>query len=422
VTARSKTDRGLWRDPDFLKLWGSETISLFGSSVTTLALPFTAVQLLSATPQQMGYLGAARFLPFLLLSLPLGVWVDRHRRRPLLVLANLGRAVLLALIPLCTLFSWLRMDLIYAIAFCVGMLDALFQLSYASYLPGLVGQDHLVDANSKLQASASVAEIAGPGLAGVFVSWLGAPIAIAVDAASYLLSVLGIGGIRSVEGAPVSSLKKANLVAEIMEGLQMIFRQPMLRLMALEAATFNGASQALSTLLVIYATRDLHLSAGRIGLIFSAAGVGALIGSLLAGPLARRIGFGRALVNMAALACLPPLLVPAAQSLPGFTLPVLMASYFFEGIGLAASSIHFLSLRQALTPAHLLGRMMASYRTLTYGILPLGALLFGFLGERLGVHAALWLGTGLTSVAWLWVRFSPVWPLRELPRSPTNHG
>ncbi len=198
----------------------------------------------------------------------------------------------------------------------------------------------------------------------------------------------------------------------------MIFRQPMLQQMAIEAATFNGASQALSTLLVIYATRELHLSADRIGLIFSAAGVGALIGSLCAGPLARHLGFGRALVNTAALACLPPLLVPAAQSLADFTLPVLMTAYFFEGIGLAASSIHFLSLRQALTPAHLLGRMMASYRTLTYGILPVGALLFGFLGERLGVRAALWIGTGLMSVAWLWVRFSPVWRLRELPQTP----
>lgn len=420
MTAQPQTGRGLWREPDFLKLWGSETVSLLGSSVTTLALPLTAVQLLNATPQQMGYLGAAQFLPFLLLSLPLGVWVDRRRRRPLLVLANLGRAVLLALIPGCALLGWLRIDLICAIAFCVGTLDALFHLSYSSYLPGLIGQEHLVEGNSKLQASASVAEIAGPGLAGALVSWLGAPVAIAVDAASYLLSALGIGGIRSVEAAPAAGRDQANLVTEVKEGLQMIFRQPMLRQMAIEAATFNGASQALSTLLVIYATRELHLSADRIGLIFSAAGVGALIGSLCAGPLARHLGFGRALVNTAALACLPPLLVPAAQSLADFTLPVLMTAYFFEGIGLAASSIHFLSLRQALTPAHLLGRMMASYRTLTYGILPVGALLFGFLGERLGVRAALWIGTGLMSVAWLWVRFSPVWRLRELPQTPAS--
>ncbi|WP_019011731.1 MFS transporter [Deinococcus aquatilis] len=422
MTTEEQVSRGLWIDPNFLKLWGSETISLFGSAITSLALPLLAVQLLNATPAQMGYLGAAQFLPFLLLSLPLGVWVDRRRRRPLLVLANLGRALLLALIPLGAMLGWLRMEVIYPIAFFVGTCDALFHLAYSSYLPGLVGQHHLVEGNSKLQASASVAEIAGPGLAGVLVGWLGAPVAIAVDVTSYLLSALGIGTIRHVEISLGHSRQKVNLIREIKEGLQLIFRHPMLRIMAVEAATFNGGAQALSTLLVLYATRELHLSADRIGLIYGVAGVGALIGSMVAGPLARRIGFGRALVSTAALACIPPLLVPAAQSAPGFTLPVLMTAFFLEGMGLAASSIHFLSLRQALSPVTLLGRMTASYRTLTYGIVPLGALFFGFLGERVGVRTALWIGTGLMSVAWLWVRFSPVWRLEELPQSPAIHA
>ncbi|GAA5513943.1 enterobactin exporter EntS [Deinococcus carri] len=265
-----------------------------------------------------------------------------------------------------------------------------------------------------------MAEIAGPGLAGVLVGWFGAPVAVAVDAASYLLSALGIGSIRHAETRPAHGRQKVNLIREVKEGLQLIFRHPMLRIMAVEAANFNGAAQALSTLLVLYATRELHLSADRIGLVYGAAGVGALIGSMLAGPLARRIGFGRALVSTAALACIPPLLVPAAQSAPGLTLPLLMTAFFLEGMGVAASSIHFLSLRQALSPANLLGRMAASYRTLTYGILPLGALFFGFLGEKVGVRTALWIGTGLMSVAWLWVRFSPVWHLEKLPQSPVT--
>lgn len=405
---------GLLTDTDFLKLWGSETVSLFGSAITTLALPLTAVNLLHATPVQMGYLGAAQFLPFLLLSLALGVLVDRRRRRPLMVIANLGRAALLALIPLGAFLGWLRMEFIYPIAFLVGTLDALFHLSYSSYLPGLVGQAGLVEGNSKLQASASLAEIAGPGLAGVLAGWLGAPLALAVDAASYLLSALGIGSIRRPEEPPISSETRVNFVAEVKEGLRLIFGHPMLRVMAAEAATYNGAAQALSTLFVLYATRELHLRADQLGLVFGAAGVGALIGSFLAGPLARKLGFGRALTGTAALCCIAPLLVPGAQGSPATVLAVLMLAYFLEGLGVAASSIHFLSLRQALSPAHLLGRMTASYRTLTYGILPLGALFFGFLGQALGVRTALWIGTGLMSVAWLWVRFSPVWHLKDL--------
>lgn len=418
MTTKQQVQRGLWKDTNFLKLWGSETISLFGSAITSLALPLTAVQLLNATPQQMGYLGAAQFLPFLLLSLPLGVWVDRRQRRPLLILANVGRACLLALIPLGTILGWLKLEFIYPIAFCVGTLDALFHLAYSSFLPGLVGQQHLVEGNSKLQTSASIAEIAGPGLAGVLVSWLGAPLAIAVDATSYALSALGLAGIRYDEPRPEHQHREINLFLEVKEGLQLIFHNAMLRVMALEAATFNGAAQSLSTLLVIYATRELHLGADKLGIIYGGAGVGALIGSLMAGPLVQRIGFGKALVSTAALACIPPLLVPAAQSAPALALPLLILAHFLEGMGVAASSIHFLSLRQVLSPAHLLGRMTASYRTLTYGILPLGALLFGFLGEKLGVRTALWIGTALMSVAWLWVRFSPVWELKILPITP----
>lgn len=422
--ARVSVQRGLWRQTDFLRLWGSETVSLFGSAITALALPLTAVTTLGATPTQMGFLGVAQFLPFLLLSLPLGVWVDRSRRRPLLVLANLGRAVLLALIPLGAALGWLHLNVVYPVAFLVGTLDTLFHLAYSSYLPGLVGQAGLLEGNSKVQASASVAEIAGPGLAGLLTGWLGAPTAIALDAVSYLLSALGIGTIRRVESPPEPQPTQIDLRAEVLAGLRLVFSSPLLRVMATEAGIFNGASQALSTLFVLYATRDLHLGADRLGLILGAGGVGALIGSLLAGPLARKLGFGRALVWSAMLCCVAPLLIPAAQGRPATLMGVLMLAYFLEGTGVAASSIHFLSLRQAVTPLPLLGRMTASYRTLTYGVLPLGALLFGFLGDHLSVRTALWIGTGLMSVAWLWVRFSPVWHLHDLPARPESppHG
>ncbi len=411
---------GLWRDREFLKLWGSETVSLFGSAITTLALPLTAVTLLHATPAQMGLLGAATFAPFLLLTLPLGVWVDRTRRRPLLVAANFARAVLLALVPFGTALGWLSIGGLYPIAFLVGAFDALFHLAYAAYLPSLVGQDHLLEGNSKLQASASTAEIAGPGLAGALVGLIGAPFAVALDAASFLLGALGIGVIRRPEPRPTRPGTPVKLVREVRAGLQLVFGHPLLRPMALEAATFNGCAQAAGTLLVLYATRDLHLSPGLIGLIFAMGGVGALIGSLLAGPMATRWGLGRALVGMAALACLPSLLVPLASGARPQVVATLMLASLLGGAGVAASSVHFLSLRQALTPPALLGRMTASYRTLTYGVLPLGALLFGFLAQALSIRAALWVGAAGVSLAWLWVRCSPVWLVRSLPESPAH--
>lgn len=401
--------------PDFLKLWGSETVSLFGTAITTLALPLTAVTRLDATPAQMGMLGAAQFLPFLLLALPLGVWVDRRARRPLMIVANAGRAALLAVIPLGAAAGWLRMDTLYPVALIAGTLDVLFHLSYSAYLPGLVGTARLVQGNSSLQASASVAEIAGPGLAGVLIGWLGAPGALLLDAASYVLAALGISAIRQREVAPARAGHPVHLLTEVREGLGLVVRHPMLRAMVIEAAIFNGAMQALGTLFVLYATRDLHLSPAQLGLIFGAGGVGALLGSLLAGPLAVRVGFGRALVLAAALACVAPLLVPAIHGTPATTVPLLMLAYALEGVGVAASSIHHLSLRQALTPPELLGRMSASYRTVTYGVLPLGALLFGVLGQHMGLNAALWVGTAMTATGWLWVRCSPVWTLRQLP-------
>lgn len=409
--------QGLWRDGEFLKLWGSETVSLFGSAITTLALPLTAVTLLNATPAQMGVLGACTFAPFLLVTLPLGVWVDRRPRRPLLIAANLARALLLAFISLGAARGWLDLTLLYPLAFLVGTFDVLFHLSYSAYLPSLVGRQHLLDGNSKLQASASTAEIAGPGLAGALVTTLGAPIAIALDAGSYLLSALGLAAFRRPE-IPPDAPTKVHVVREVLEGVRLVAHHRLLRVTALEAATYNGCAQAAGTLFVLYATRELHLNPGVIGLVFAAGGVGALLGSLLAGPLATKWGVGRALVGTAALAGIPTLLVPLASGPREVVIGVLLLAYFLSGTGLAASSVHFLSLRQALTPPDLLGRMTASYRTLTYGVLPIGSLSFGALAQAWDLRAALWVGAAGLALAWLWVFFSPVWGVRRLPEPP----
>jgi MFS family permease len=309
---------GLWRQPDFLKLWAGQTVSLFGSQVTTLALPLTAVLVLRATPVQMGILGAAQFLPYLLLTLFAGVWVDRRRRRPMLIVADLGRAGLVGLIPLLALLGWLRMDALYGIALLLGVLTVLFDLAYQSYLPALVQRTHLIEGNSKLQVSASVAEIGGPGLAGLLVQVITAQGAVLVDAGSFLVSVLSLTLIHKPEPAPVAPPTRQNVRRELAEGLRLTFGNRYLRALAGEAATSNGFGEAITTLFVLYAVRQLGIGPERLGLILATGSIGALVGSATAGTLGRRFGVGPTIVGSMLLACLPLLVVPLAG--PGVVL------------------------------------------------------------------------------------------------------
>jgi len=406
---------GLWRQPAFLKLWAGQTVSLFGSQVTTLALPLTAVLVLRATPVQMGILGAAQFLPFLLLTLFVGVWVDRRRRRPVLIVADLGRATLLGLIPLLAILGWLRMDYLYGIALLLGSLTVLFDLAYQSYLPSLVERAHLVEGNSKLQVSASVAEIGGPGLAGLLVQVITAPGALLVDAVSFLVSVLSLALIHKREPAPAAPLTRHNVRRELAEGLSFTFGNRYLRALAGEAATSNGFGQAITTLFVLYAVRQLGIGPERLGLILATGSIGALVGSAMAGYLGRRFGVGLTIVGSMLLACIPLLLVPLAGGPPLVVTLLLVLAFFLSGWGLALSNVQVISLRQTLTPDHLLGRVHASYRTVVTGAIPLGALLGGLLGGAIGLRPTLLVAALGAACAPLWVIFSPVPTLRELP-------
>jgi MFS family permease len=287
---------GLWGHRDFRKLWAGETVSLFGSEVTELALPLVAVLVLEADAGQMGLLAAARFAPFLLITLPAGVWVDRRRRRPVLIGSNLGRALLVGLVPLLSGLGLLRMGHLYAISFAVGTLTVMFDVAYQSYLPSLVDREQLVEGNSKLQASASAARVGGPGLGGLLVQLVGAPRALLLDAASYVISAASLLAIRNQEPDPPADRDgepRAGLRREIGEGLAVTYRNPVLRSMAGLAATYNLFEGAVLALLVLYATRELGLSAGLIGLVVSAGSLGALAGTALTGRLERRLGVGR---------------------------------------------------------------------------------------------------------------------------------
>ena len=412
----SSTGSSLWRHSDFLKLWTGESISLIGSQITFLALPLTAVTVLNATPFEMGVLGAVEFAPFLLLSLVAGVWADRLPRRPILITANLGRAILLATIPVLAFNDSLTMNALYGIAFGVGVLTVFFDVAYQSYLPVLVTREQLVEGNSKLEGSRSVAEIAGPAMAGGLVQAFTAPIAIAVDAVSFLISAFFLGLIRQKEEARHSSEKWKPIWGEIREGLDVVFRNPILRSIAGCTATNNFFSNVRFAVLTIYVVRELGIEPGVLGIIFAVGSVGALIGALWGSAIARRWGIGPTLIGAIAIGSLGSLALPAAQGPFAFAVAMLTLGLFFNSAANPVYNITQISLRQSIVPLRLQGRMNASMRFLVWGTIPLGSLIGGALGEVIGIHSTLLIGAigGLLTV--LWVFFSPV---RSLMQTPT---
>ncbi|MEN9934729.1 MAG: hypothetical protein RLZZ387_1308, partial [Chloroflexota bacterium] len=318
---------GLWRSPDFLRLWTGQTISLLGSQIGGGALRYTAILILGATPVQLGLLSAAAMLPALLLALPAGLWVDRVLRRPVLVAADIGRALLLLSIPLAYALGVLRVEQLYAVAALMGALTILFDTAYPSYVPSVVRREELVEANSKLGASDSVAEIAGPPLGGALVQIVSAPLAVLLDALSFLASAAAIRGVRAQEtpatrdresvGDPASSSPSATRAGpltgvrrEVAEGLAAVRERPMLLALLGVAVTENLAGGIIGTLYDLYLLRELGLSPALVGLTVGAGGVGALAGAFLAEPVVRRLGLratllGTYLVGWASSSILP---------------------------------------------------------------------------------------------------------------------
>lgn len=402
------------RDRDFRRFWGSETVSLFGSEVATLALPLTAAVALHATPGQLGLFAAARFAPFLLFTLPVGAWADRRPKRPILVAANLGRGALTAAIPVLALAGVLSMPHLYVLGFLIGILTVLFDVAYLAYVPSLVGRDRLVAANSRLATSASAAEITGPGLGGVLVEALGAPLALFADAASFLLSAVGVASIRRTEPRPEPPPTR-DLRREIGEGLRVTFGNRCLRAVAGEAGTYNLFEQVFWNAFLLAATREMGIGPGLLGVFVASASVGGLAGSLVAGRAAERLGIGRALVWAMVLACSALLLVPLVRERTALGLVVLAVAFATNGFGVAVSNVHAVSLRQAATPSGLLARMNASYRMVIWGTIPLGALLGGLIGDALGLRTALAVGALGLFASPAWVLLSPLPHLRRLP-------
>ena len=411
----SASNSSLWRHADFLKLWTGESISLLGSQITFLALPLTAITWLDATPFEMGLLGALEFAPFLILSLVAGVWADRLPRRPILMTANIGRAILLGSIPLLARNDLLNMSTLYVIAFGVGVLTVFFDVAYQSYLPVLVTREQLVEGNSKLEGTSSIAQIAGPALAGGLVQAFTAPIAIAVDAVSFLVSAFFLGLIRRSEAAGHSAGKWKPIWGEIREGLEVVFHSPILRSIAGCTATNNFFSNVRFAVLTIYVVRELGIEPGLLGIIFAVGSVGALIGALWGSGIARRWGIGPTLIGAVLVGSIGSLALPAAQGPIAFAAAVLTLGLFVSSGSIPVYNITQMSLRQSIVPLRLQGRMNASMRFLVWGTIPLGSLIGGALGEVIGIHTTLLIGAIGGLLAVIWVYFSPVRRLMQTP-------
>jgi MFS family permease len=410
------TFHGLWRHSEFVKLWAGQTISRVGSEISQLAIPLTAALVLNASPSQMGLLGAFEFAPFLLLSLFAGVWVDRMARRPILIASDVGRALLLGFIPVAALFGVLRIEQLYVVGLLTGVLTVSFDVAYQSYLPVLVSREHLIEGNSKLEVTNSVARIAGPGLGGALVQLVSAPIAVAADAVSFVASVVFLALIRTPEPAPERNAAGASSIwAELREGMGVVLGNPLLRSIAGCTATSNLFGNALMAVYVLYVTRQLGIGPALVGLIFAVSGPGALLGSLLAGRLADRLGLGATIISSIFVGGLANLLIPLASGPTVVAVGMLMLAAFIGGLTNPIYNINQVSLRQAITPDRLQGRMNASVRFLVWGTLPIGALMGGALGEALGLWPTIMAMAVCELLAPLWVLLSPVRMLRTQP-------
>ena len=396
---------GLWRHADFLKLWSAETISQFGTQVSQLALPFVAIVVLDASPFAVAALGTVEFLPFLLFTLPAGVWVDRLRRRMILIVADYGRAALLFTVPLAYALDALTMAQLYVVGFLVGTCTVFFDVSYQSYLPALVSRERIVEGNSKLEVSRTTAQITGPGLAGGLIGVISAPYAVLLDAVSFLGSGLFLTAIRKEEQKPARvDGDKPRMRTELREGLQYVVRHPLLRPQALCTGTSNFFSNVTFAVFLVYAVRTLHLSAAEIGLIFTIGGLGGLAGALTSQRITRRFGVGRTTIGTALLWGGAAFLVPLAPQ--DFPHPFLIAFGLISSFAIVVYNITQVSLRQAITPERIQGRMNSVMRFLVWGTIPLGSLTGGALGSTIGLRETLFVGAAGSAVSGLPIMLS----------------
>jgi len=400
--------RKLWRDREFLKLWTGQSVSEIGSQISALALPTVAILLLGATPLQVGLLAACETLAFPVLGLFAGVWADRLKRRPIMIVCDLGRTVALGSIPLAYALHALYMPQLYVVALVTGVGSVFFDVSYQSYLPSLISRADLVEGNSKLQVTSSAAQMVGPALAGFLIQFVGAARAVTVDAASFLVSVVSLWWIRKPEPQPnpKSETGRQGFFAEMWEGVRVVFGNPTIWKIAGSTSTSNLGGNIFFAVVLIYIYRNLHVTPGIVGLVFGIAAVGGLLGALSAAWIARRIGLGMTLFISITMGGLAALLVPMAQY--GFAIPLLALSFAIGSFINPVYNINQVSLRQAITPDRVQGRMNATVRTVIWGTMPIGGVIGGLIGSTWGILPAMYIGIAIQSLAGVWILLGPV--------------
>ena len=397
-----------------MKLWVGQTISEFGTPVSQIAIPWIAIKNLEESAFAVASLTTVQFLPFLLFTLPAGVWIDRMSRRMVLIVGDLGRAVLLLTIPLAYAFDALTLGQLYAVGFLVGILTVFFDFAYQSYLPYLVERDQLVEGNSKLQITVSAAQGAGPAIGGGLIQALTAPYAVFVDAFSFVASGAFSAAIKKREHIEARTEgTRQSMWVELKEGLSYVLRHPYLRPQAMCTSTSNFFGSMSFAILLVFAARAWHMSAGVVGIGLGLGSLGWLLGAVYVGRLQNRLGVGKTTLLACVLFGMPWLLIPFAPH--GFPLPFLVAAILIGGFGGVVYNVTQVSLRQSVTPDHLQGRMTATLRTLFWGAWPVANLAGGILAGAIGAPVTIVIGGLIGMASALVVVGGPLGRLREQP-------
>jgi MFS family permease len=403
----------LWTHRDFRLLWAGDTVSQFGETITNTAAPLLAALVLAATPFEMGLLNAADTAAFLLIGLPAGAWVDRMRRRPLMLAADIGRALLLASVPVAWWLGVLTLVQLILVGLAAGVLSVFFDVAYQSYLPALVSKEQLLEGNSKLQASQSVAQVSGPAVAGWLTQLAGGASAIGINALTYVWSVVCLWRIRTPEPL-IERAPERNLRREIAEGLRFVFGNRSLVGIVGCTGSSNFGTGIIGAVSVLVLTRQLGASAGIVGTVLAAAGLGGVVGALSARWVADR--FGQARTIWLSILVTSPFLLLLPLAGHGWLLSLFAIGEGVSAFGAVVYNIAQVSFRQSICPARLQGRMNASIRFLVWGTIPLGALVGGVLGTWMGIHNALWAGAIIALLSPVPVLLSPLRKLRDLPK------
>jgi len=409
--------RSLVHHADFRRLWAGDALGQLGAQLTMLALPVFAVQHLHATAWQMGALTAAETAAFLVIGLPAGAWVDRMRKRNVLVTSDLVRATVLTIVVVAALTGHASIPMLIGAGLVISCASVFFDVAHQSYVPGLVGLEHVVEGNSKLQATQSTAGVAAPAVGGALLRVVAAPVLIAVTVVTYLSSAFLVGRVRHREEPPAPASRRP-LRTEIAEGLRFVVGQPLLRRIVACTSIANLASSMAAAMIVIFALRDLGLDASAYGTVVSAGAIGGIVGAVSADRLSRWVGEGR-IIALSAVAFVPATaLTPLAATLPWPPQVTLVTGGALLSFSVVVYNVTQVSFRQRLCPPELLGRMNASVRFLVWGTMPVGGLLGGWAGTHVGVLPTLWIAVAGTALGTLPVALSPLVRMRDLPGAP----